>query len=192
MKDFQANDMHAEVAATTINDALNEQICGLVAAKAAAHERAGSPMSARAIAKMALDFHAVMGMTELPESDPEPAEQEDQTDPAEQVIDEMPAAEATAWKGERAPGNPAVPIEKSVQPDGIICLENGRKFSMMRRHLNEVHGMTPDEYRMKWGLPSDYPMTAPNYAARKSKAAKKTGLGRHKRKQAAQQQLVTA
>ncbi len=77
---------------------------------------------------------------------------------------------------------PAVSIKKSVTPDHIICLENGRKFRSLRRHLKAVHGMTPDEYRAKWGLPSDYPMVAPNYSKERSALAKETGLGNMRRK----------
>ncbi|RWQ67747.1 MAG: MucR family transcriptional regulator [Mesorhizobium sp.] len=73
---------------------------------------------------------------------------------------------------------PAVPIRKSVTPDYIISLEDGKKFKSLRRHLSTHHGMTPDEYRAKWGLPADYPMVAPNYAAARSALAKTMGLGR--------------
>ena len=73
---------------------------------------------------------------------------------------------------------PAVPINKSVQPDHIVCLEDGKKQKMLKRHLRIAHGMAPDEYRRRWGLPVDYPMTAPEYAARRSELAKKIGLGR--------------
>lgn len=72
---------------------------------------------------------------------------------------------------------PAVPIKKSVTPDFIICLDDGKKFKSLKRHLNML-GMTPDEYRAKWGLPKDYPMVAPNYAAVRSALAKSNGLGR--------------
>ena len=72
---------------------------------------------------------------------------------------------------------PAVPIRKSVTPDFIICLEDGQKFRSLRRHLSAKYGMTPDEYRAKWGLPDDYPVTAPNYAAQRSALAKASGLG---------------
>lgn len=72
---------------------------------------------------------------------------------------------------------PAVPIKKSVTPDYIVCLDDGKKFKSMKRHLAGL-GMTPDEYRAKWGLPSDYPMVAPNYAATRSALAKSNGLGR--------------
>ena len=72
---------------------------------------------------------------------------------------------------------PAVPIKKSVTPDYIISLEDGRKFKSMKRHLAGL-GMTPDDYRAKWGLPSSYPMVAPNYAATRSALAKSSGLGR--------------
>ena len=73
---------------------------------------------------------------------------------------------------------PAVAIKKSVTPDYIVCLEDGKKLKMLKRHLSSSYGMTPDEYRAKWGLGSDYPMVAPNYAKRRSDLALKLGLGR--------------
>jgi predicted transcriptional regulator len=76
------------------------------------------------------------------------------------------------------PQEPAVPIKKSVTPDYIISLENGQKFKSLKRHLMNSYGMTPAEYRAKWGLPSDYPMVAPNYAKSRSELAKTMGLGR--------------
>ena len=77
-----------------------------------------------------------------------------------------------------APQKPAVPIRKSITPDYLICLEDGRKLKMLKRHLRSTYKMTPDEYRTKWELPSDYPMVAPNYAQQRSAFAKKIGLGR--------------
>ena len=76
------------------------------------------------------------------------------------------------------PPKPVVSIRKSVTPDFIICLEDGRKLKMLKRHLRTTYHMTPEEYRAKWGLPADYPMVAPNYAAQRSAFAKKIGLGR--------------
>jgi predicted transcriptional regulator len=76
------------------------------------------------------------------------------------------------------PQKPAVPIKKSVTPDYILSLEDGRKFKSLKRHLSAHYGMTPEEYRTKWNLPNDYPMVAPNYAAARSKMAKAIGLGR--------------
>ena len=73
---------------------------------------------------------------------------------------------------------PAVPIKKSVFPDHIVCLEDGMKLKMLKRHLRTKYGMTPGQYRQRWGLPDSYPMTAPNYAAHRSGLAKKAGLGR--------------
>jgi predicted transcriptional regulator len=73
---------------------------------------------------------------------------------------------------------PAVPIKKSVKPDYIVCLESGKRFKSLKRHLMASYGMTPDDYRAKWNLPSDYPMVAPNYAAVRSQLAKTLGLGR--------------
>ncbi|ODT22366.1 MucR family transcriptional regulator [Aminobacter sp. Piv2-1] len=76
------------------------------------------------------------------------------------------------------PQKPAVPIKKSVTPDYIICLEDGKQFKSLKRHLSTHHGLSPDEYRAKWGLPADYPLVAPNYAAARSALAKSMGLGR--------------
>jgi predicted transcriptional regulator len=76
---------------------------------------------------------------------------------------------------------PAVPIKKSVTDDYIICLEDGKKLKMLKRHLMTAYNMTPEEYRAKWGLKPDYPMVAPNYAAKRQELAKKIGLGRKPR-----------
>jgi len=73
---------------------------------------------------------------------------------------------------------PAVPPRKSVFPDYIVCLEDGKKLKMLKRHLQSAYGMTPDQYRERWGLPPEYPMVAPNYAERRSALAKQIGLGR--------------
>jgi predicted transcriptional regulator len=84
--------------------------------------------------------------------------------------------EATASNAE--PQKPAVPIKKSVTPDFIISLEDGKKFKSLKRHLQTKYGLTPAEYREKWNLPSDYPMVAPNYSQERSQLAKNLGLGR--------------
>jgi predicted transcriptional regulator len=76
---------------------------------------------------------------------------------------------------------PAVPIRRSVTDDYIVCLEDGKKLKMLRRHLMTAYGMTPEEYRAKWGLKPDYPMVAPTYAAKRQELAKKIGLGRKPR-----------
>ena len=76
---------------------------------------------------------------------------------------------------------PAVPIRKSITPDHIICLEDGKKLKMLKRHLKTVYNFTPEEYRDRWVLPGDYPMVAPNYAKHRSSLAKKTGLGTRSR-----------
>jgi len=73
---------------------------------------------------------------------------------------------------------PAVPIRRSITPDFVICLEDGKKLKMLKRHLRTTYNLTPEEYRAKWGLPADYPMVAPNYAKQRSNFAKKIGLGR--------------
>ncbi len=72
---------------------------------------------------------------------------------------------------------PKVPVKRSVMPDYIICLEDGKKFKSLKRHLRTHYNLTPEEYRAKWGLPHDYPMVAPNYAKARSDLAKKMGLG---------------
>jgi predicted transcriptional regulator len=73
---------------------------------------------------------------------------------------------------------PAVPVKKSITPDYLICLEDGKKLKMLKRHLKTAYNMSPEEYRDKWGLSVDYPMVAPNYAKKRSKLAKDIGLGK--------------
>jgi predicted transcriptional regulator len=80
---------------------------------------------------------------------------------------------------------PAVPIKRSVTPDYIVCLEDGRQLKMLKRYLRTSFDMTPDQYRRRWGLPVDYPMTAPNYAKKRSQLAKKAGLGTQPRRKRA-------
>lgn len=80
---------------------------------------------------------------------------------------------------------PAVPIKKSVMPEHIICLEDGKKLKMLKRHLKTAYNMSPEEYRDRWGLPADYPMVAPNYARQRSSLAKQIGLGTRARRGAA-------
>ena len=77
---------------------------------------------------------------------------------------------------------PAVSIRRSITPDYIVCLEDGKKLKMLKRHLRTTYSLTPEEYRAKWGLPADYPMVAPKYAAQRSAFAKKIGLGRKRTK----------
>ncbi len=77
---------------------------------------------------------------------------------------------------------PAVPIKRSVTPDYIVCLEDGKKFKSLKRHLRTQYNMTPEQYREKWGLAVDYPMVAPNYAKARSELAKEMGLGQQRRK----------
>lgn len=80
------------------------------------------------------------------------------------------------------PQKPAISVKKSITPDYIICLEDGKKFKSLKRHLRTQYDMTPEEYREKWGLPADYPMVAPNYATARSALAKQMGLGQQRRK----------
>jgi predicted transcriptional regulator len=81
--------------------------------------------------------------------------------------------------------SPAVSVKKSVTPDYIICLEDGKRFKSLKRHLRTSFSMTPEQYRVKWGLPRDYPMVAPNYAKRRSELARTLGLGQQRRKRTA-------
>ena len=80
------------------------------------------------------------------------------------------------------PPKPAVSVKKSITPDHIVCLEDGKKFKSLKRHLRTQYNMTPEQYREKWGLPPDYPMVAPNYAAARSQLAKQMGLGQQRRR----------
>ena len=80
------------------------------------------------------------------------------------------------------PLKPAIPIKRSITPDYIVCLEDGKKFKSLKRHLRTQYNMTPEQYRDKWALPPDYPMVAPNYAAARSQLAKQMGLGQQRRR----------
>lgn len=108
--------------------------------------------------------------------------------PAESVPEMIKSVHATMKEisgGEAKPepkAKPAVPISKSVTDDYIICLEDGKKLKMLKRYLRSQYDMSPDDYRRKWGLASDYPMVAPNYSKRRSEFAKEIGLGRGGRK----------
>lgn len=84
---------------------------------------------------------------------------------------------ATPAKAPEIKAEPAVPIRQSIKPDYIVCLEDGKKLKMLKRYLMTAYGMTPDQYRTKWGLPADYPMVAPNYAESRRQLAKSIGLG---------------
>ena len=80
------------------------------------------------------------------------------------------------------PPKPAVSVKKSIMPEYIVCLEDGKKFKSLKRHLRAQYNMTPEQYREKWGLTADYPMVAPNYAAARSRLAKQMGLGQQRRR----------
>ncbi|MCG8559617.1 MAG: MucR family transcriptional regulator [Hyphomicrobiales bacterium] len=97
------------------------------------------------------------------------------------VYEALGKAAAKAAQPVKEDLKPAVPIKRSVTPDYIICLEDGKKFKSLKRHLRTHYNLTPEEYREKWGLPHDYPMVAPNYAAARSQLAKKMGLGHRRR-----------
>src|SRR6185295_1858762 len=101
-----------------------------------------------------------------------------------QLIQQVYAALASVGSGAAAKEKPtpAIPVRRSVTPDYIICLEDGKKLKMLKRHLKTRYNLTPDEYRERWGLPADYPMVAPNYAAQRSDLAKKIGLGTTRRR----------
>jgi predicted transcriptional regulator len=91
-------------------------------------------------------------------------------------------ASSNAPAPDREDLKPAIPVKKSVNPDFITCLEDGKKFKSLKRHLRTHYNLSPEEYREKWGLPHDYPMVAPNYAAARSNLAKKMGLGTRREK----------
>jgi predicted transcriptional regulator len=101
-----------------------------------------------------------------------------------QVHDALQGIRTGAPETPPAPQAPAVSVRKSISPDFLICLEDGRKFKSLKRHLRTQYNMTPEAYRAKWGLPRDYPMVAPNYAASRSALAKSMGLGQGSRKPA--------
>jgi predicted transcriptional regulator len=97
------------------------------------------------------------------------------------TFDALSKASARAAEPVKEELKPAVPVKKSVTPDYIVCLEDGKKFKSLKRHLRTHYNLTPEEYREKWGLPHDYPMVAPNYAAARSALAKKMGLGQRRK-----------
>ena len=102
-----------------------------------------------------------------------------------QLINQVYNSLANIWDVPTAPAErpqPAVPIKKSVHPDYIICLEDGKKLKMLKRHLKTAYNMSPEAYRERWGLTVDYPMVAPNYARQRSRLAKEIGLGTRARR----------
>jgi predicted transcriptional regulator len=94
------------------------------------------------------------------------------------VYNSLRGLEGQVAEAPAEPLKPAVPVRKSITPEYLICLEDGKKLKMLKRHLRSTYNITPDEYRTKWGLPADYPMVAPKYAEQRSEFAKKIGLGR--------------
>jgi|TARA_B110001454_G_scaffold158677_1_gene147996 predicted transcriptional regulator len=102
-----------------------------------------------------------------------------------QLIESVHSALVGISKGEtvlpEVPQEPAVPIRSSIKPDHLVCLEDGKKLRMLKRHLMVHYNMTPDDYRAKWGLPRDYPMVAPSYAERRRELALQIGLGKQGR-----------
>jgi predicted transcriptional regulator len=99
-----------------------------------------------------------------------------------QVHGALAAIGGPAEAAPAAPKEPAVPVKRSIAPDHLVCLEDGRKFKSLKRHLRTKYDMSPEEYRAKWNLPKDYPMVAPNYAKARSELAKSMGLGQGGRK----------
>jgi len=105
------------------------------------------------------------------------------TAPLPELINTVHSTLAALGKVSDSKGNsakPAVPIRKSITPSYLVCLEDGKRLKMLKRHLRTAYNLTPNEYRAKWSLPVDYPMVAPNYAKQRSEFAKKIGLGRKK------------
>ncbi len=101
-----------------------------------------------------------------------------------QVHAALGGASDKAGDGASEPPKPAVSLKKSVTPEYIVCLEDGKRFKSLKRHLRTQYNMTPEQYREKWGLSADYPMVAPNYAAARSQLAKQMGLGQRRRRRA--------
>jgi predicted transcriptional regulator len=97
------------------------------------------------------------------------------------VHDALARASMTGTQPPSEELKPAVPVKRSVTPEYIVCLEDGKKFKSLKRHLRTHYNMSPEEYREKWGLPPDYPMVAPNYAQARSELAKKMGLGQRRK-----------
>ncbi len=97
------------------------------------------------------------------------------------VFEALSRAAIASGQPAREELKPAVPIKKSVTPEFIVCLEDGKKFKSLKRHLRTHYDLSPEAYREKWGLPHDYPMVAPNYAAARSDLAKRMGLGQRRR-----------
>ena len=100
------------------------------------------------------------------------------TDVINSVYNSLHAIDGRASTTTTAALKPAVPIKKSITPEYIVCLEDGRKLKMLKRHLRTEYNLTPEQYRQKWHLPADYPMVAPNYAKQRSAFAKEIGLGK--------------
>ncbi len=99
-----------------------------------------------------------------------------------QVFTALTAATTDVRELPREELRPAVTVKRSISPDYIVCLEDGKKFKSLKRHLRSHYNLSPEEYREKWGLPHDYPMVAPNYAEARSQLAKKMGLGKSRYK----------
>jgi len=99
-----------------------------------------------------------------------------------QLINQIYSSLANIGAAPAARPQPAISVKKSVQPDYIVCLEDGKKLKMLKRHLKTAYNMTPESYRERWGLSSDYPMVAPNYARQRSRLAKEIGLGTRARR----------
>ena len=101
-----------------------------------------------------------------------------------QVHTALSRVSGKAGEGPGEPLKPAVSLKKSITPEFIVCLEDGKKFKSLKRHLRTQYNMTPEQYREKWGLSADYPMVAPNYAAARSQLAKQMGLGQQRQRRA--------
>jgi predicted transcriptional regulator len=98
------------------------------------------------------------------------------------VFQSLKALDGHAGEAKSEPLKPAVPIRKSITPDFLVCLEDGKKLKMLKRHLKTAYNMSPEAYRERWGLAADYPMVAPNYAQQRSRLAKEIGLGTRARR----------
>jgi predicted transcriptional regulator len=135
------------------------------------NEEANEPISRDELLRMAVDIvSAYVGQNQVATAQI--------PDLIKTVFDALGALGGGAQEAAAEPLKPAVPVRRSVTDDYIVCLEDGKKLKMLKRHLRTTYGMSPEEYRAKWGLPADYPMVAPNYAQQRSDFAKRIGLGR--------------
>jgi predicted transcriptional regulator len=137
------------------------------------------PLESRSI----LDLTTAIVSAHLSTKETDPSEIPDLIKTVHETLSGLSPASSSLWSLPTV--GPAVPIKDSIQPDYLVCLEDGRHLQVLKRHLKTAFGMTIDEYKKRWGLPVDYPTVAPNYSKRRSTIAKATGLGNTPKKKSA-------